>query len=141
MVVTRIGVDKLGPGVTGPEQYAPPDRRSGHFRDVDQASPNGFEDEIRELVQRSLPHQQQSDAEPAPENLNSLIGRVANASIAEIDRVILELQGVRDMLRNEGERLNHEIVRFTSLNQASMTALQAVADSLKKSKAGGREEA
>ena len=47
---------------------------------------------------------------------------------------------VRDMLRNEGERLSHEIFRFTSLNQVSMTAVKAVADSLKKSK-GSQEEA
>jgi hypothetical protein len=141
MVVMRVGADKLSPGVSGPEQYAPPDRRPGHkLRDVDQAAANAFEDEIRELVQRSLPHQQQSDTGPAPENLNNLIGRVASASIAEIDQVILELQGVRDMLRNEGERLSHEIFRFTSLNQASMIAVKAVADSLKKSK-GAQEEA
>ena len=84
------------------------------------------------------PRQQRSDADPAndpgAENLNKVIGRIASASIEEIDRVIFELQGVRDMLSNEGERLSHEIVRFASLNQVSFTAIKAVADSLKKSK-------
>ena len=90
------------------------------------------------------PHQQRSDADPAndpgAENLNKVIGRIASASIEEIDRVIFELQGVRDMLSNEGERLSHEIVRFASLNQVSLTAIKAVGDSLKKSK-GAPEEA
>ena len=164
-VVTRLSADKLGPGKSGPEQYAPPDRRPRENPpDVDQAAPDAFEDEIRELVRRdlSLPHQQQSDAEPrqqqsdaeprqqrsdadpandpGAENLNKVIGRIASASIEEIDRVIFELQGVRDMLRNEGERLSHEIVRFASLNQVSLTAIKAVGDSLKKSK-GAPEEA
>ena len=149
-VVTRLGADKLGPGKSGPEQYAPPDRRPRENpRDIDQATANAFEDEIRELVRRdlSLPHQQQSDAEPhqqrsdadptndpGAENLNKLIRRIASASIEEIDQVILELQGVRDILRNEGERLSHEIARYASLNQVSLTAMKAVADSLKKSK-------
>ena len=48
----------------------------------------------------------------------------------EIDRVILELQHLRDTLRNEGERVNHEITRYTRLNQASMTAMKSIADSL-----------
>ena len=140
-VVTRPSADKLGPGKSGPEQYAPPDRRPREKpRDVDQAAANAFEDDIRELARRdlSLPHQQQSDADPAndpaAENLNKVIRRIASASIEEIDQVILELQGVRDMLRNEGERLSHEIARYASLNQVSMTAMKAVADSLKKSK-------
>ena len=140
-VVTRPSADKLGPGKSGPEQYAPPDRRPREKpRDVDQAAANAFEDDIRELARRdlSLPHRQQSDAEPAndpaAENLNKVIRRIASASIEEIDQVILELQGVRDMLRNEGERLSHEIARYASLNQVSMTAMKAVADSLKKSK-------
>ena len=131
----------LVPEKSGPEQYAPPDRRPREKpRDVDQAAANAFEDEIRELARRdvSLLHQRQSDADPAndpaAENLNKLIRRIASASIEEIDQVILELQGVRDMLRNEGERLSHEIARYASLNQVSMTAMKAVADSLKQSK-------
>ena len=164
-VVTRLGADKLGPRKSGPEQYAPPDRRPRENpRDVDQAAANAFEDELRELVRRDLPlphqqqsdaepHQQQSDAEPrqqrsdadpandpGAENLNKVIGRIASASIEEIDRVIFELQGVRDMLRNESERLSHDIVRFASLNQVSLTAIKAVGESLKKSK-GAPEEA
>ena len=48
----------------------------------------------------------------------------------EIDRVILELQGVRDMLRNEGERVGREIASYASLSQAAMTAMKVIGDSL-----------
>jgi hypothetical protein len=46
-------------------------------------------------------------------------------STQEIDRVILELQRVRDTLRSEGERVSREIASYANLNQASMSAMQA----------------
>jgi hypothetical protein len=48
----------------------------------------------------------------------------------EIDRVILELQGVRDMLRNEGDRVSREIAGYASLSHAAMTAMKVIGDSL-----------
>jgi hypothetical protein len=68
--------------------------------------------------------------------LNSLIRRVSGASMEEIDRVILELQGMRDMLRNEGERVSREIAGYASLSHAAMTAMKVIADSLKQWKEG-----
>ena len=56
--------------------------------------------------------------------------RVARASIEEIDRVILELQGVRDMLRSEGERVSREITSYASLNQHLTTGMKVVAENL-----------
>jgi|SRR5665811_565319 hypothetical protein len=74
-------------------------------------------------------------AHSAGENLNELIRRVAGASIEEIDRVILELQGVREMLRSEGERVSRELNGYASLNHASLTAMRVIGDSLKQWKA------
>jgi hypothetical protein len=71
-------------------------------------------------------------ADPAAENLNALIRRVAGASMEEIDRVILELQGIRDMLRSEGERVSRELAGYASLSHASMTAMKVIGDSLKQ---------
>ena len=68
----------------------------------------------------------------AAENLNALIRRVAGASMEEIDRVILELQGVREMLRSEGERVSRELAGYASLSHASMTAMKVIGDSLKQ---------
>jgi hypothetical protein len=138
-VITRLGADQLRPKNSGPEQYAPPDRRPPPQKrsNVDQAA-NAFEDEIRESTRRAVSLQQQRSnanlARPVAETPNDLIWRVAGASMEEIDRVILELQDVRDILRNEGERLSHEVVRYATLTHTSMTAIKAVADSLKQSK-------
>ena len=73
---------------------------------------------------------EQQAPEPVIDNLNVLIRRVSGASMEEIDRVILELQGVREMLRSEGERVGREIAGFASLSHAAMTAMKVIGDSL-----------
>ena len=119
--------------------YAPPDRRGREKPvDVDQAAVNEFESEMREFLRRdlSLLHQQVSEAGSAPtaDSLDALIRRIAGASIEEIDRVIHELQEVRNLLCNERERLSHEITRYASLSRMSVTAMKSISDSLKQSK-------
>jgi hypothetical protein len=69
---------------------------------------------------------------PAAENGNALIRRVAGASIEEIDRVIVELESVRDMLRNEGVRVSREVAGYASLSHAATTAMKVIADSIKQ---------
>jgi hypothetical protein len=73
--------------------------------------------EVHEFVRRYAPRRQKGDAaaNPSAENLNSLIRRVAGASVEEIEQVILELQSVRDMLDRESERLRAEITRYATL--------------------------
>src|SRR5581483_3927793 len=140
----RFGVERANAEASGPEKFAPERRAPEKLGDVDQAV-TAFEGEIREFVRRDVSNprrprneteQQQRQADPVAENLNSLIRRVSGASMEEIDRVILELQGVRDMLRNEGERVSREIAGYASLNHAAMTAMKVIGDSLKQWKEG-----
>jgi hypothetical protein len=91
------------------------------------------EGEIRAFVRRDIsvfrrPRPDGSDA--AVDNANSIIDRVAGASVSEIERVMAELSGVRDMLRSEGERVQREIAGYASLSQAAMTSMKIIADSL-----------
>ncbi|HUL90329.1 MAG TPA: hypothetical protein VLU23_19375 [Pseudolabrys sp.] len=131
----RLGADRAVPEKTGPEVFAPNRKSSEKMSDADQAA-TAFEGEIREFVRRdvALLRRQRLDgeavAEPIADNLSVLIRRVSGASMEEIDRVILELQGVRDMLRHEGERVGREIAGYASLNHAAMTAMKVIADSL-----------
>ena len=134
----RLGLDQSVPEKTGPEQFAPKSGVPEKLGAVDQAAATAFEGEIREFVRRDVAtlRRQRSEgdaaADPAAENLNALIRRVAGASMEEIDRVILELQGVRDMLRSEGERVSRELAGYASLSHASMTAMKVIGDSLKQ---------
>jgi hypothetical protein len=132
-------VDRSGLEKTGPEKFAPERRAPDKLGDVSQAAATTFEGEIREFVRRDVAfvRRQRSEVEPTAgepvsDNLNSLIRRVSGASMDEIDRVILELQGVRDMLRSEGERVSREIAGYASLSHAAMTAMTVIGDSLKQ---------
>lgn len=129
------------------------DRVEGN-RPNDQAASEtdqAFEGQIREFVRRDVqarrgprpqmppaPALQPSGSEPSVDNVNALIWRVSGASMEEIDRVILELQGVRDMLRQEGERVTREIAGYASLNHAANTAMKVIADSLAQWKNGAQ---
>jgi hypothetical protein len=102
-----------------------------------------LEGEAREFVQRDSAslHRTERDetdnaAEPRAENLDVLIRRVGGASAEEIDRVILELQGVRDMLRGEGERVSREIMNYERLSETAISAMKVVNDSLNQWKDG-----
>lgn len=134
----RLAADASGSEKSGPEQYAPNRGVPEKLGEVDQAAATAFEGEIREFVRRDVAtlRRQRNDTDappdPATENLNALIRRIAGASMEEIDRVILELQGVRDMLRSEGERVSRELAGYASLSHASMTAMKVIGDSLKQ---------
>ena len=130
----RFGADRMGPDNDGPEKYAPNRSAPPKLGDVDQAV-SAFEGEIREFVRRDAGVQRrQREAEMNPEagaeNMNALIQRVSGASMEEIDRVVAELQGVRNMLREEGERVSREIAGYASLSHASMTAMKVIGESL-----------
>jgi len=132
----RLSADRLGADKTGPEQFAPVRRTPEKLSDVDQAAAATFEGEIRDFVRRDVAFLRrprganETGGDPVTENLNALIRRVSSASMDEIDRIILELQSVRDMLRNESERLSRDIASYASLSQAAMTAMTVISDSL-----------
>jgi|SRR5688572_26833776 len=109
------------------------------------ADPSSVEGEIREFVRRDVaPARRMPAATQMPgdnsqaEQVNALVARVANASMEEIDRVILELQGIRDMLRAEGERVSRDIASYASLSHAAMTSMRVIADSLAQWKNGAK---
>lgn len=102
--------------------------------DIDQAAAAEFEGEIREFVRRDVSFWRRQRQEPASEavadNVNSVIQRVSSVSIAEIDRVIGELQTMRDMLRAEGERVQREIAGYANLSQAALASMKIMSESL-----------
>jgi len=102
--------------------------------DVDQATGQGFEGQIREFIRRDVTSRRrprnEAGNDPGVENVSNLIDRVSGASIEEIDRVIAELQGMRDMLRREGERVRRELTGYAGLSQSAMASMHVIADTL-----------
>jgi hypothetical protein len=132
----RLELDRVGQD--GPEAYAPHRNNSDRLNEISDPATTAFEGEIREFVRRDIPFLrrplQEADAEsgPASENLNSLIRRISNASMEEIDRVVVELQNVREMLRHEGERIGREIGGYASLSHAALTTMKVISESLQQ---------
>ena len=91
------------------------------------------EGEIREFVRRdaaAFRRQPASDSELVASNISSLLQRVSGSSVQEIDRVICELQALRETLHSEGARVQREIVEYASLSQAAMQSTKILAESL-----------
>jgi hypothetical protein len=63
-------------------------------------------------------------------NVNSLIQRVAGASLAEIGKLIDELENLRDLLHTEGQRVQREISGYSQLSQAAMKSTRMIADNV-----------
>ena len=110
--------------------------------DVDNAAVSQVEDGIREFVRNDIAYlrrPQVSSPETAPvdshaeatvNNVNSLIQRVAGTSLAEIEKLISELESLRDLLHSEGQRVQREISGYAQLSQAAMKSTRMIADNV-----------
>src|SRR5713101_1234934 len=63
-------------------------------------------------------------------NVNSLIQRVAGASLSEIENLVSELESLRDLLHAEGQRVQREISGYAQLSQAAMKSTRMIADNV-----------
>jgi hypothetical protein len=107
--------------------------KSSEPAEIDKAGETQVEGEIREFVRRdiaTLRRQPESDSEVVASNIGTLLQRVAGTSVKEIDRLIAELQTLREMLHTEGARVQREIVEYATLSQAAMQSTRIIAESL-----------
>jgi hypothetical protein len=70
------------------------------------------------------------NADATVNNVNSLIQRVAGTSLAEIENLVAELEALRDLLHNEGQRVQREIAGYAQLSQAAMKSTRMIADNV-----------
>jgi hypothetical protein len=100
---------------------------------IDKSAETQVEGEIREFVRRDVAtfrRQPENDSTVVANNIGTLLQRVAGTSVKEIDKLILELQTLRDMLQTESSRVQREIVEFATLSQAAMQSTKIIAESL-----------
>ena len=71
-----------------------------------------------------------SNHETTVNSVNSLIQRVAGTSLAEIEKLIGELESLRDLLHAEGQRVQREISGYAQLSQAAMKSTRMIADNV-----------
>lgn len=97
---------------------------------------------IRDFVRNDIAYLRRPMAMNAPEatldpgaeatvnNVNSLIQRVAGTSLAEIEKLISELESLRDILHAEGQRVQREISGYAQLSQQAMKSTRMIADNV-----------
>ena len=92
-----------------------------------------LEGEIREVVSRgaTAPRTQQgNDNGLAASNIGSMLQHVSGTSVQEIEKLIAELQILRDMLQKEAARLQREIVGYAALTQNARRSMGTISEIL-----------
>jgi hypothetical protein len=112
--------------------------------DSDHAAVSEVEAGIRDFVRNDIAYLRRpvsltSPEQPAAEtastdaavnNVNSLIQRVAGSSLSEIEKLISELESLRDVLHAEGQRVQREISSYAQLSQAAMKSTRMIAENV-----------
>lgn len=114
--------------------------RSERVAEITDATAPQIEGEIRDLVRRDA-RMWRRRPEPSPQteaadSVNTLVQRVAGATVEEIERVSGELAKVREMLRGEAERISRELSGYALLSQSAMASMKVIGDNLAQLKPG-----
>jgi hypothetical protein len=122
-----------------------PDKIEGNEAELDNdlAAVSEVEAGIRDFVRNDIAYLRRPGAvtsvEPAPDtagtdaavnNVNSLIQRVAGTSLSEIEKLISELESLREVLHAEGQRVQREISSYAQLSQAAMKSTRMIAENV-----------
>jgi hypothetical protein len=104
------------------EQLTQQENRNGHLLP-------GIENEFRELVRRRGVAKADS-GNGAGDNLNSLTQSVSGPVVLEIEKLIVQLQDVRDHLVNEGQRVQRAVTEYAQMSEAASKSTKIIAEGL-----------
>jgi hypothetical protein len=87
-----------------------------------------IEPDMRDILRKKA---RQSDAVEEPrKDLASLITQISSHSVHEIDHLIAGLQGVREKLNNDGDRLHRQIEQHASFSQSIVGLTEIISDGM-----------
>jgi hypothetical protein len=88
---------------------------------------------IRKLAHSRVAFRQsEPNSEMSTNNLGALLHRVSGTSAHEIDSLIGELQGLREKLHSDGDRIHRDIVEYAALSQHVMQLSKIISESVKR---------
>ena len=87
---------------------------------------------VRRDVVTESGRQPDNESQLVANNINSVLQRATATSVQEIDKLITELQAMRDMLHREAARVQREIVQYSTLTQAALQSTKTIAESLEQ---------
>ena len=91
-----------------------------------------IEEALRESVRQNAAHMrhESENTSQAVTDVNSLVQRVADVSLDQLDDAIVDLRQLRDFLHSEGERIQREISGYLQLNHTSISAMRSIVDNI-----------
>lgn len=111
--------------------------------DVETTSVTDVEAGIREFVRNDIAYLRRApsilnaaesaadaSSEAAVNNVNTLIQRVTGASAHEIDNLIGELENLRALMHEEGQRVQRDLANFAKLSQTAMKSTRIISENL-----------
>jgi hypothetical protein len=91
------------------------------------------EGEIRGLVRREVANyrrQPEPHGEMILNEAHSVLQRVSVTSVHEIDKLIAELQSLREFLQTESQRIQREIAEYAHLADAAVKSTKMIAENM-----------
>ncbi len=116
------------------------DRDESAQADAESTSATDVEAGIREFVRNDISYLRRAPplaesitdagADASVNNVNTLIQRVAGASATEIDNLINELENLRALMHEEGQRVQRDLANFAKLSQTAMKSTRIISENL-----------
>jgi hypothetical protein len=102
--------------------------------EADKSSEMNVGENMHELAPANAAFRQvgNSDDEMSPNDLGTLLRRVSETSIREIEELIVELERLRKKLQTDGDRIQRDIAAYAELSQRVMQLTSIISDSVKK---------
>ncbi len=92
-----------------------------------------IEAELRDILRRDRELLRQpggTASTGAHQNPTDLVHRVASMSAEQVERVVLQLQSLSELLKSERDRVNREIAGYIKLNDHALSAMQTISRAL-----------
>src|SRR5258708_4002442 len=86
-----------------------------------------IESETRDLVAAGAPSTSKSETDV---EIASLVQKIGATPIAEIEKMIEELQEAKDFLQSKGERVQRETEQYTNLTQMASASVKIISDTV-----------
>jgi hypothetical protein len=91
-----------------------------------------IEEAISDFIRQNAPHipHEPENTSQIITDVNSLVQRVADVSLDQLDDAIVDLRQLRDFLHSEGERVQREISGYLQLNHIAIRSTKSIVDNI-----------
>jgi hypothetical protein len=89
-----------------------------------------IEADMRDVLRARRPRLSDVNRETNNDDYSSLVSDISVRSVQEIDHLIDGLQGLREKLNNDGERLHRQIAQYGAFSKSAVELTKIVSDGM-----------